>query len=165
MSDLNRPASFYAKLFDITERRVQQLAKDGVIPKEGRGMYPLVGTVRGYTKFLQERSAGFTFEFSDQDLRNERVRLTRVQADRQELKLKEESGSLIPAEEHAAVVSLIIKSLVNILDVLPDQIERDCGITPEVINSIQESIDAQRTVMQATLMEILTKHQAGEIDE
>ena len=42
-----------SKLLKLTERRVQQLAKDGIIPKAERGKYDLVGSVHGYVDFLK----------------------------------------------------------------------------------------------------------------
>mgnify|MGYP005728068115 CR=1 FL=1 len=50
------PASTIAKLLMLTERRVQQLAKDGVIPKSERGRYELAPCVQGYIRFLQDRN-------------------------------------------------------------------------------------------------------------
>ena len=45
MSTPTYPVSTIAKLFNLTERRVQQLASEGVIPKPERGKYDLVASV------------------------------------------------------------------------------------------------------------------------
>lgn len=37
-----------ARFLNLTERRVQQLARDGIIPKPEKGKYDLVGCVQGY---------------------------------------------------------------------------------------------------------------------
>lgn len=50
------PVATIADLLMVSERRVQQLAKEGVIPKAERGRYELVPTVQGYIRYLQERS-------------------------------------------------------------------------------------------------------------
>jgi hypothetical protein len=42
----SHPGTAIAKLLNITERRLQQLAKEGVIPKTERGRYPLVESAR-----------------------------------------------------------------------------------------------------------------------
>lgn len=47
-----------ARLLSLTPRRLQQLAKDGVIPKASRGRYELVPVVQGYVKYLQDIAAG-----------------------------------------------------------------------------------------------------------
>lgn len=52
------PVSTIAKLFGLTERRVQQLAKDGIIAKLKKNQYELVGSVRAYINYLQRRAFG-----------------------------------------------------------------------------------------------------------
>ena len=44
------PVSTIAKLFGLTERRMQQLAHDGIIPKPEKNQYELVGSVRAYIR-------------------------------------------------------------------------------------------------------------------
>ena len=51
------PVSVIAKLLKLTERRVQQLSKEGVIPKAEHGRYELAAAVQGYVGYLQERIA------------------------------------------------------------------------------------------------------------
>lgn len=43
MAENTQPAAVISKLLDITPRRLQQLAQDGIVPKADRGRYPLVG--------------------------------------------------------------------------------------------------------------------------
>ena len=102
----NYPASFYAKLFDLTERRIQQLAKDGIIPKAARGKYPLIGTIKAYVKYLQERALGG--QAPEGDLQTEKIRLTKASADKVELEVAILDGSVIPAEIVEAVQSRMI---------------------------------------------------------
>jgi phage terminase Nu1 subunit (DNA packaging protein) len=42
-----------ASLFNMTTRRVQQLADDGVVKREGKGQYLLKSSIEGYIQFLQ----------------------------------------------------------------------------------------------------------------
>ena len=50
------PLSTICKLLDLSERRIQQLAREGVIPKSERGRYELVPAVQGYIHYLRDRS-------------------------------------------------------------------------------------------------------------
>lgn len=50
------PVSTIAKLLLLTDRRVQQLTEQGVIPKAERGRYELAPAVQGYVKFLRDRA-------------------------------------------------------------------------------------------------------------
>lgn len=45
-----------AKLLMLTPRRVNQLAQQGVIPKEAEGKYEMIGAVQGYISYLKERA-------------------------------------------------------------------------------------------------------------
>lgn len=47
-----------ANLLELSARRLQQLAKEGYIPVDDRGRYPLVETIRGYIKYLKEHGRG-----------------------------------------------------------------------------------------------------------
>lgn len=97
MTTPSYPVSTIAKLFNLTERRVQQLAKEGVIPKPEKGKYDLVGCVRGYIAYLQERAFGKTMAVGD--THQERARLLKLQADKTELEVDTIKGKLISADE------------------------------------------------------------------
>ena len=47
-----------AELLNLSERRVEQLTKDRIIPKAGRGVYDLAKTVNAYVRYLQGVCAG-----------------------------------------------------------------------------------------------------------
>lgn len=114
------PAATIAKLLNITERRLQQLAKDGIVPKSERGRYPLVESVRGYVKFLQDRSAGRQAAPIDQHA--EKLRLTRAQADKAELEASELAGSLVRVDEVEAQWSAVLGSVRARLLAMPSKV-------------------------------------------
>lgn len=95
-------SSFFAKLLMISQRRIQQLAKDGVIPQPIEGKYDLVKTIQGYVKFLQDRVHGGG---SSTDLNKEKIRLTSANANKVEIEVEVLKGTLIPAEVVAQVWS------------------------------------------------------------
>lgn len=97
MSTPTYPVATIAKLFNLSERRVQQLANDGIIPKPVKGKYELVPSVMGYIKYLQERASGREILSTDAHL--ERARLLKAQADKTELEVKAMNGELIAAEQ------------------------------------------------------------------
>lgn len=117
MSTPAYPVSTIAKLFNLTERRVQQLASDGVIPKADRGKYDLVACVRGYIGFLQDRAFGK--EVIHADAHKERARLLKAQADKTELEVKTLKSELIPSDEIAAEWAGLVVAFRSRLLVLP----------------------------------------------
>lgn len=84
LSDPCYPVGVLAKLFNISERRVQQLAASNVIPKPNKGQYPLLGTLRGYLAFLQQRSERDSLGPEGSAIKRQRLRLLKAQADRME---------------------------------------------------------------------------------
>jgi phage terminase Nu1 subunit (DNA packaging protein) len=91
------PVTTIAKLLMISERRVQQLTKDGVIPKAERGRYELAPAVQGYIKFLQERAIGK--EVGTIDYNVEKARLVKLQADKAHLEVQELHRNLVDVGE------------------------------------------------------------------
>jgi phage terminase Nu1 subunit (DNA packaging protein) len=56
MSSATQPIGVIARLLDLSERRVQQLSREGVIPRAERGQYDLIGSVRGYVRYLRDQA-------------------------------------------------------------------------------------------------------------
>lgn len=101
-----RDVDVVARFLNVSVRRVQQLAAEGVIPKGQRGKYDLAGAVRGYIKFLQERAEGRAAEGGA--LYDERARLARLQSDELELKLLERRGQLVNVAQLEATVGYAV---------------------------------------------------------
>lgn len=66
------------------------------------------------------------------------------QAQNERLKYEQTMGQLVPVFEVHQAMSKIAKSVTSTLDILPDILERDCGLKADALNRIQEVIDAQR---------------------
>ena len=85
-----------AKLLKLSERRIQQLAKEGVIPKAERGKYDLIGSVQGYIDYLKAKVGG---EFTAEEVLNNKNKLLKAKAELAEIDKMKASGELIPKEE------------------------------------------------------------------
>ena len=81
-----------AKLLDVTPRRVQQLASDGIVPKAERGDYDLAKCTIAYIRYLRRLAHGS----GDLSLTDERTRLAKEQADKIERENLIERGELVP---------------------------------------------------------------------
>lgn len=86
-----------ARLLNVTERRVQQLAKDGIISKPLKGKYDLVGCVQGYIRYLQDRDSAKGVAAIDSHL--ERARLIKAKADKTEIEVEALMATYIQAAE------------------------------------------------------------------
>ena len=85
-----------AKLLRLTERRVQQLAKDDIIPKAERGKYDLISSVHGYIDFLKAKAGG---DFTGEDVFKNKNKLMKAKAEIAEIEKMKATGELIPKQE------------------------------------------------------------------
>jgi phage terminase Nu1 subunit (DNA packaging protein) len=85
------PVGTIAKLLLISERRVQQLTKDGIIPKADRGRYELAPVVQGYIRFLQDRNLKADNNLVI-DVNSEKARKIKAEADIAELEAAKKKG-------------------------------------------------------------------------
>jgi phage terminase Nu1 subunit (DNA packaging protein) len=120
VSSSAQPIAVIAKLLDLSERRVQQLSREGVIPKAMRGQYDLVGSVRGYVRYLRDQAA--KAQAGAPDYASERARFIRARADLAEMEAAEKRGAVIPAADvEAAWIAVLARLRTRIL-ALPDRL-------------------------------------------
>ncbi len=113
------PVAQIAKIFGLTERRVQQLASDGIIPKADRGRYHFIEAVRGYIKFLQDRAFGKSENLADSH--TERTRLIGAKANLAELEHLERVGELRRWEEIKRQDATLVAIITNNINSIPDR--------------------------------------------
>lgn len=130
--------SIIAKLLMLTERRVNQLTQEGVIPKVERGKYDLVASVQGYIRYLKERSLGSGL--ADDEYEHKK-RLLKARADLAEMEAAQLSSQLIRAEVAEKVwVDVCARFRQKALSVPPKAaplvaVETDASICYEIIES------------------------------
>lgn len=87
-----------AAFCDITVRRVQQLAREQVFPKLGRGRYPLLRCVRAYIGMLRKQIEQKSQQWGT--LEEARTRKTQAEAQLAELHLAREEGQLLTLSDY-----------------------------------------------------------------
>lgn len=88
------PIATIAKLLELTERRVYQLAAQGVIPRTPQGRYELIPAVRGYIRFLRDRAINADVKEGEEG--DHKKRLMKARADIAEFEAERLSGELVP---------------------------------------------------------------------
>jgi phage terminase Nu1 subunit (DNA packaging protein) len=78
-----------AEILSLSTRRIRDLEEEGVFLRSESRKYDLKNSIQGYLSFKIESSQG------DPGLTEERIRLTKINADRKELLLKRERGDQI----------------------------------------------------------------------
>ena len=104
--------SAISQLLKLSERRIQQLAKDNIIPKATKGEYEMITSVHGYIDYLKAKIGG---EYTAEDLAINRNRLLKAQADLAEIEKQKQQGDLIAKDE-------VKKNWLNILSVLKNKL-------------------------------------------
>ena len=131
-----------AELLDVTGGRVQQLVRDRVIPKTGRGRYELVPVVHGYLKFWRDRAAGdgaVGYEF--------KARLVRARALIAEMDLMKARGEVVSLAMVERVAGDEYAVLRSRLLGLPDKMAALCETTP--------GVDGKRELLRRCVVEAL----------
>ena len=91
------PISVMAAAFDLSERRIAQLADKGLAIRAGRGKFDLIASTTNYVRHLREVASGRTE--GTPALTTERTRLASAQAERLTIENKRSRGILINAAE------------------------------------------------------------------
>jgi len=103
----------------LTVRRVQQLAKQSVLPKLAPGVYDLVPCLSAYIVYLQAAmSAKSTMDGTGKisNTNQQRSRILNVSADLEELKLAKARGEVLSIADHEAILSdLVIQTKANLM--------------------------------------------------
>jgi len=145
MSTATQPIGVIARLLDLSERRVQQLSREGVIPKAERGQYDLIGSVRGYVRYLRDQAA--KAQAGAPDYAAERARFIRARADLAEMEADEKRRSLIAAEQIEAAWIAVLALLRTRLLALPDR------LAPQAFE--QPTVGDTRNLIRAAIREVL----------
>jgi phage terminase Nu1 subunit (DNA packaging protein) len=121
-----------ANLFGLTVRRIQQLTQDGIIKTTqtpaGR-RYELLGTVRAYVAYLQERAAGRAEKSKATEKEEEKldaeIDLKRSKARMAQLELEELEGKMHRSEDVEAMTTDLCLAIRSMLMALPGQLSVD----------------------------------------
>lgn len=107
-----------AALLALSERRIEQLVQEGVIPKAGPGRYRLGDVVP--TLFRKAREDARTTTAS-----NKQGRLAEAKAREVELRIAEKQRELVPIEEAVGAVDAVCGMIRTELSGLPARMSRD----------------------------------------
>jgi len=111
-----------AAFLGITPATVRTMARDGLALKAGRGRYDVAETVRVYAGNLRTRATGRPAPDNDA-LKAERLRLVAAQAEREELRVAQTKGELLPAADVAREWAATLRDVRSALLAVPSR----CG--------------------------------------
>ena len=125
-------SAIIAKLFGVTERRVQQLAKDGIIPAAQQRPYKfdLLPTVQSYIKHLSDKANGKEQKSTDTvqaeaDKLRAEADLKQSKAKIADMQLKELEGKMHRSEDVEAMTNDLVYTVRSMIMALPGRLAMD----------------------------------------
>lgn len=96
-----------AALINLTERRIQQLVREGVLAKRGRGKYPLAASVNAYCRYIQDNGQ----PEGQADFYAERARKMRADADISEIEAAKAKREVFEVDDMREAMELIVSEV------------------------------------------------------
>ncbi len=118
-----------AQVLGCSAFNVRQLAVNGVIPKTGRGRYPLFGSIRAYSEHMRNLVTGR----GEGTPAAERKRLASAQASLAELKARKASGELVEAAVVQAEWTDVLSKLRARLLAIPSRVGSSGAAVDQIV--------------------------------
>lgn len=144
-------ASELAEIFGVTGQSVARLARDGIIPRVGRGRYPLRASLQGYMKHRLDSEVKRTATTGAAD------RLREARAAEIQQRIARQDRTLITMDEALWSVDNMSGIFLTEFTQLPARITRD----PRERRRIESLCDDARTRICKRLEEIIAATKTG----
>ena len=154
IDDLLWGATKHSDVLKIDPRIVKQALE--TVPYQLRGARQ-VWHVRDGMPAIFRRTLGNSGSKIDFETLAPKDRLDFIRSQRELLKLKQETKTLLPAVDVERQVGEMVKILAQGLAALPDALERECGLTPAGITAAHRAIDAARETLYTAVVTLLEK--------
>ena len=96
----------------------------------------------GYREGAGRKPAGYEHPEGRADFERERAEHERVKREQREFKLAQERGEYLSRDAVAQAVATALALVTQSLRAIPDNCERQQGLTPDAVESIQAQVDA-----------------------
>lgn len=141
-----------AEEFQIGREAVaKRLHTAGVRPagtRQGHPVYRIADAAKAILEVDRQASADF-----DPAMLPPMERRAWYQSENERLGVEEHMRRLIPALEVEAEMALLAKTVVRALETIPDTVERDLRVSPEVVEYLQEKVHRLRAEITSRLVE------------
>lgn len=156
VTDIDRltvSAAVLGNIFGVTDRRVRQMAEEGIIVRAAKGRYNLVESLKNYILSLKLAAEGATADSPDGeiDIDEEKALHERVKRHISELKYQTMKGELHKADDVERVMTDMLAAFKTRAMNIPSKVapileDRDAGyikdrLTNEVVEALNELKD------------------------
>lgn len=149
IDSLTVSAAVLGGIFGVTDRRVRQMAEEGIIIRAAKGRYNLVESLKNYILSLKLAAEGATMGGPDGEINldEEKGLHERVKRHISELKLQTMKGELHKAEDVERVMSDMLAAFKTRIMNIPSKVapmleDRDAGYIKErLTNEVTEALN------------------------
>lgn len=153
IDSLTVSAAVLGNIFGVRDRRVRQMAEEGIVVRAAKGRYNLVESLKNYILSLKLAAEGATADSPDGEIEfdEEKALHERVKRHISELKLQTMKGELHKAEDVERVMSDMLAAFKTRVMNIPSKVapvleDRDAAyikerLTGEVIEALNELKD------------------------
>ena len=156
ITDIDRitvSASVLGNIFGVTDRRIRQMAEEGIVVRASKGRYKLVDSLKNYLLTLKLTAEGVGVELTDGEINidEEKALHERVKRHISELKLQVMKGSLHEAKDVERVMMDMLAAFKTKIMGIPSKTapvleNRDAvyikdHLTKEVVEALSELAD------------------------
>ena len=125
-----QPTAVVASLFGVSERRIQQLASDGIIEgKKVSGVYKfdLLPTIKRYIAYLSDKANGRNTvnKKAEEDKLHAEAALKQAKAEMAEIQLKELQGKMHRSDDVEAIMTDLVYTIRSMIIALPGRLAVD----------------------------------------
>ncbi|MBX9757360.1 MAG: hypothetical protein K2Y29_01190 [Beijerinckiaceae bacterium] len=138
--DATVPGDVVASFLGVSLERVRQLAEEGVIPREGKGKFPLRPCVVAYCNWTRDESRKANKSAASSRVQDRRTRLL-------DLQIAREENRLIETDEALAVVDEIVATFKGELQGLPSRVTKDAALRATIEHEIDRICDTAANLL------------------
>ena len=146
------------RVINLTDRRIQQLVKEGLLRRHERGRYPFLSNVKAYVVSLQQRADGGGTVI---DLEDARKRKLGAEARLAEIELQKAEEEIISVDAHSEVIGKIADVVRGRLTAIPSKtapalaLENKQTVCKEIVeHEIRECLqEVSRTISDDNIFE------------
>lgn len=146
-----------AQILCLSERRVRQLADEGIVPEVSDGWFKLLPAVQGYIKYLQG--------LVENPQKEQAQRLLTLKADRAELELNQKRGELHATQDVELFVGNLLVAFRAKLTGLAFEVVPELLAVQDSEDFAGDAIEVLRGAMEQALVEFseLSTEKIGEV--
>lgn len=143
-------ASFYwsiskmAEAFGMSRNTVSKRLREQNVQPAGQDRGSAVYALKDAAPALFQADPTTSGALNDPNKMPPEMRKAWFQSENERLKFEKTEGLLCETSDVARNYALLAKAVIQVMETMPDVLERDCGLTPSQVAKVQASIDDLR---------------------